>query len=75
MKKYLYFSAIIIILTIQWLTADIAQIPKEKKESVIRIEISNHDQVYYLQDKFSLAIIDAQDKYLDAYADRMATER
>ncbi len=39
-----------------------------RKESVIRIDIPNHDAVYQLQDKFHLAIIDAQNNYIDAYA-------
>ncbi|MCX7785808.1 MAG: M14 family zinc carboxypeptidase [candidate division WOR-3 bacterium] len=42
------------------------QIPKE---SVIRIWINRHQEVYNLQEKFPwLAIIDAQESYVDAYA-------
>ncbi|MCX8014893.1 MAG: M14 family zinc carboxypeptidase, partial [candidate division WOR-3 bacterium] len=70
MKKHLYFFVIIYIaLTNLMLKADSKQISQTKKESIIRIEVLNHDVVYQLQDKFRLSIIDAQDKYIDAYAD------
>lgn len=38
------------------------------KESIVRIEIPYHNLVYSLQDNFNLSIIDAQDRYIDAYA-------
>jgi hypothetical protein len=39
------------------------------KESIIRIEIPDHDAVYQIQDRFNLTVIDAQHNYVDAYAD------
>lgn len=40
-----------------------------QKESIIRIRIAQHQEVYNLQAKFPwLAIIDAQENYVDAYA-------
>lgn len=44
-------------------------VPLSKKESVIRIEVPYHDAVYQLQDRYHLSVIDAQDYYIDAYAD------
>jgi Zinc carboxypeptidase/Carboxypeptidase regulatory-like domain/Secretion system C-terminal sorting domain len=38
-------------------------------ERVIRIEIPNHDAVYQLSNKIDIAIIDAQDNFITAYAD------
>lgn len=38
-------------------------------ERIIRIDIPNHDAVYQLSDKIDLAIIDAQNNFLTAYAD------
>lgn len=38
------------------------------KESIIRIDVPYHDLVYQLQDRFSLTVIDAQDKYIKALA-------
>lgn len=40
-----------------------------KKESVVRIEIPYHNAVYFLQERFDLSVIDAQNTYVDAYAD------
>lgn len=42
---------------------------KNNQESIIRIEIPYHDVVYTLQDRFHLSVIDAQENYVDAYAD------
>ena len=38
-------------------------------ERMIRIDVPNHDAVYQLQDKIDLAIIDASDSFVTAYAD------
>ncbi len=46
------------------------------KESIIRIQISRHPDVYNLQEKFPwLAIIDAQETYVDAYATTEQTKQ
>jgi hypothetical protein len=38
-------------------------------QRIIRIDIPNHDAVYQLSDKIDLAIIDAQNNFITAYAD------
>ena len=38
-------------------------------ERVIRIEVPNHDAVYVLQHQLDLTVVDAQDRYVIAYAD------
>lgn len=46
------------------------------KESIIRIQINLHQDVYSLQEKFPwLAIIDAQETYVDAYATTEQTKQ
>jgi hypothetical protein len=48
----------------------------EKKESIVRIDVPNHDAVYDLQSKFSdIAIITARDSFIDVYADAKMIEK
>ncbi|MFO7650311.1 MAG: M14 family zinc carboxypeptidase [bacterium] len=38
-------------------------------ERVVRIDVPNHDAVYSLAREYDLALIDAQERFVDAYAD------
>lgn len=38
-------------------------------ERIVRIDVPNHDAVYSLAREYDLALIDAQDRFVDAYAD------
>uniref|UniRef100_A0A7C6AA00 T9SS type A sorting domain-containing protein n=1 Tax=candidate division WOR-3 bacterium TaxID=2052148 RepID=A0A7C6AA00_UNCW3 len=68
----IFLSMLNFILTFVFLirpTEPSASTPFVTPERVIRIEIPYHDVVYQLQDKVDLAIIDAQDHFITAYAD------
>ncbi|MBS4014988.1 MAG: T9SS type A sorting domain-containing protein [Candidatus Latescibacteria bacterium] len=47
----------------------------KNKESIIRIDIPYHALVYHLQDQFDLTVINAQQTYVDAYADAQMINR
>jgi hypothetical protein len=49
--------------------------PVRPVERIIRIDVPGHDGVYALQHEIKLAIIDAQDNYVTAYADDEKIER
>jgi murein tripeptide amidase MpaA len=51
------------------LSAFLILISAVNTERVIQVEIPNHDAVYQLQDKVDLAIIDASENFVTAYAD------
>ncbi len=71
MKKQLFLLFLILPAFILFASGKV-----EKKESIIRIEVSNHDVVYDLQFMFpEIAIITARDSFIDAYADAQMIKR